>query len=545
MPVDVSINSRTTSSEKGESLFTCAERMDVRVPTSCRKAGKCRECLVEVVEGMELLSQPSAEEAHLSGKFRLSCRATVAACEGRIECHTMRRGSMRIEEGSFNLPASEGVQLTPAVTRQGNKILLDGEEIDEGAGPILGAAIDVGTTTVVVRIVDLETLKLVATSSFENPQRFGGSDIMSRIAYDTDRGQKLLQRTLIGYLSHCLEEMPIEHGRIYEMIIAANSTMRDIFFGLNVESIGQKPYRSLTEQELREGKRTTTSITSTGKRSGLPIHPKARVLGLPLIGSHVGADMAACLLAIGIHREDRMVGLMDIGTNTEIVCGNRHRIFAASCPAGPAFEGGVISCGMPGLDGAIERVQVDESGNVSCSIIGTDRAEGICGSGLVDALGEFLRGGIIDNYGRYQNGEDRFTLQDPVYLTENDISELAQAKGANIAGLKILFDRYGIQFSDLDVFYLAGGFARHLDIEAAKRIGLIPNLASEKIQKIGNAAIEGATIALCSVKHREILENLVRTITHVELETDPRFFDHFVEGCLFDYVSEDSACEMR
>src|SRR6185312_17069360 len=209
---------------------------------------------------------------------------------------------------------------------------------------------DLGTTTVVVRLIDLETGELIADTSFENPQRFGGSEVMSRIAYDTDHPGRLLMRTLAGYLSHAIEKFPVDPKTIYELVVVGNSTMRDLFFRQSVYTIGQTPYRSITEIELGEGKRTTTSLVESGRRSLLPIHPRARVYGLPIISGHVGADAAACMLAVDMAHEDRLVAIMDIGTNTELVVGNQRRILAASCPAGPAFEGGAIACGMPALE---------------------------------------------------------------------------------------------------------------------------------------------------------------------------------------------------
>ena len=536
MPVKLTINSVDMSARGDRTLFDHAEEHEIRVPTSCFKQGKCRECLVEVVEGMEHLSSPTEEETHLEERFRLSCRTKITSETGTVRCHTMRRGSMRVLEGASALPTRlEDLELDSCVARDGDRILLDGQEIHQSSGPIHGIAMDLGTTTVVLRLVNLESGELVATTSFENPQRFGGSDVMARIKYDSDHRGKLLQRTLLGYLNHAIETLPVDPTTIYEMVVAGNSTMRDILFGLSVYTIGQKPYRSLTEHEYLEGKRTSTSLATDAKRLRLPIHPKARVYGMPLISGHVGSDAAACLLAIDLTREERLVTLMDIGTNTELLMGTRDRILAASCPAGPAFEGGAVSCGVPGLDGAIERVQIRDSGDVDTTVIGDMRAEGICGSGLVDLMSELLRTKRMNELGRFENEEDRFIVDRDanVYFTENDISELAQAKGANVAGLHIVRTSYGVDYGDIDVFYLAGGFARHLGVEAARRIGLIPNLPTEKIVQIGNAAIEGATIALLSNQRRMELEEVVKSVTHVELETDPNFFDYFVNGCQF------------
>ncbi len=536
MAVKLTINSTTLKTSAGPTLFECAEKMGVRVPTSCVKQGKCRECLVEITEGESILSPRSEEELHLQKNFRLSCRAQIVSPNGILNCHTLRRGAMRIEE-SATLPHQESsLQSDPAVTRgEANRILLDGTEIDLSTGPIYGLAVDLGTTTVVIRLIDLESGQLVATQSFENPQRFAGSDVMSRIHFDSENPGRLLRRTLIGYMNHAIEDFPCAPDSIYEVVVAGNPTMRDLFFGLNVHSIGQRPYRSITEAEFREGSRPGTQIELTGRKSRLSIHRLGRVYGLPLIGSHVGADAASCLLAIDFLEETGFVAIMDIGTNTELIVGNSHRALAASCPAGPAFEGGGVTWGMPGLDGAIESVQLENSPYPRVRVIGGKTPEGICGSGLVELLGELLKTEQMNSAGRLANNQSHFPIveEKSISLSENDISELAQAKGANVSGLQIIFKRYGMEFQKLDRFYLAGGFARHLDLKSAKRIGLIPDLPKEKIIQLGNASIEGATRALLSTSSRRNLEQFVSEIEHVELETDPEFFDFFVDGCQF------------
>jgi uncharacterized 2Fe-2S/4Fe-4S cluster protein (DUF4445 family) len=541
MAVTLTINGESIEARSGLSLFEHAESLGIDVPTSCRKQGKCRECMVEVVEGMSALSAMTEPERHLKGKFRLSCQTFVTGASGQVRCHTMRRGRMRIERHAFGLPVGPPLQLDPAVTRDGGRILIDGAEVERSTGPIHGLAMDLGTTTIVLRLLDLESGELIADTSFENPQRFGGSEVMSRIAYDTDHPGRLLLRTLAGYLTHAIEKFPVDPKTIYEMVVVGNSTMRDLFFRQSVYSIGQTPYRSITEIELAEGKRTTTSLVQTGLRSLLPIHPKARVYGAPIISGHVGADAAAAMLAVDLAHEERLIAIMDIGTNTELIVGNKHGIVAASCPAGPAFEGGAITCGMPAMDGAIEEVAIAGDGTFRLGVIGDVPPEGICGSGLVDVLSELLRTGRMNDKGRFEDGVSRVTLyqgqgcgeDQGIFLLESDVSELAQAKGANVAGLHVVFSSYGIDFDDIDVFYLAGGFGRHLSVEASKRIGLVPSLDSAKIVQAGNTAIEGATIALLSMTKRRELEELVKKVQHCRLETHPSFFDFFVEGCQF------------
>ena len=542
MAVKLTINGQTVEAKPGLSLFDQAEALGIDVPTSCRKQGKCKECMIEIVEDMSALSSLAEPERHLKGNFRLSCQTYVTAESGHVRCHTMRRGHMRIERQAAGLPVRDGqLRLDPAVTRDGDRILLDGVEIARSKAPIHGLAMDLGTTTVVLRLIDLETGELIGDTSFENPQRFGGAEVMSRIAYDTDHPGRLLMRTLAGYISHAIEKFPVDPKTIYEMVVVGNSTMRDLFFWQNVHSIGQNPYRSITEIEFAEGKRTTTSLAQTGQHSLLPIHPKARVYGAPIVSGHVGADAAVCMLAIDLAHEDRLVAVMDIGTNTELIVGNKHRILAASCPAGPAFEGGAIACGMPALDGAIEEVEIADNGSFHLRVIGDVKPQGVCGSGLVDTLSELLRTERMNAMGRFEDDVKQVTLfhdetrgsDADIYLLESDVNELAQAKGANVAGLHVVFSTYGIDFDEIDVFYLAGGFGRHLNVEASKRIGLVPNLDSKKIVQAGNVAIEGATIALLSKSKRQELEDLVKRVEHCRLETHPSFFDFFVEGCQF------------
>ncbi len=532
----VTVDGQVAAAQPGQSLFECAESVGVRVPTSCVKQGKCRECLIEVESGAELLSPPAPQESHLGGRFRLSCRARIEAAAGEVRCHTLRRGTLRVETESCGLDAA--FALHPAVTRDGERVLLDGAAIARGsaAEPLLGLAIDVGTTTVAVRLHDLETGARLGTQSFENPQRFGGSEVMARIRYDGEHPGRLLQRTLLGYLGRAIEALPCDPQRIFEVVVVGNPTMRDLFFGLDVASIGVLPYRSRTEEEFRAGRRQSTALSTVAKRLRLPVHPKARVYGLPLIGSHVGADAAACLLATGLAERDGLCAVLDIGTNTEVLVGNRHRLLAASCPAGPAFEGGGVACGMPALDGAIERVALRDDGRLEARVVGGGEAVGVCGSGLVDLLSELLRAGRMNAQGRFGHDVHRVDLDAAgrVFVAEADVNELAQAKGANVAGLRLVLEAFGATLDQVETLYLAGGFARHLDPAAAMRIGLIPELPKARVAQVGNAALEGASQALLSVSRRRFLEGVVERVEHVRLEHAASFFDVFVDGCQFE-----------
>ena len=310
--------------------------------------------------------------------------------------------------------------------------------------------------------------------------------------------------------------------------------MRDLFFGMDVQPIGQMPYRSVTETQYLTGGRATTSLAVKASRLRLPVHQDARVYGLPLISSHVGGDAAACVLATGVGEGSEITAVMDIGTNTEVIIGNRERLLAASCPAGPAFEGGAVSCGMPALDGAIERIRLSRNG-VDVRVIGGGAPVGVCGSGLVDLLvGTSPHGAAQRARDASLTGRRASRSTSSLSLTEADINELAQAKGANAAGLRVVLDVYGAGLDKVSRLYLAGGFSRHLDVEAACRIGLVPDMPRERIVQVGNASLEGASIALRSVSRRAEIEQRVKRIEHVRLEAHPNFFDCFVEGCQFD-----------
>ena len=281
--------------------------------------------------------------------------------------------------------------------------------------------------------------------------------------------------------------------------------MRDLIFGFDVQPIGQKPYKSVTELEMLDGLRESTTLNVKAADLGLRVFPGASVYGGPLVGSHVGADVAADLLAIGMDRRDEVVMLVDVGTNTEVVVGNRHRMMAASCPAGPAFEGGQVTYGMPGYDGAIESVRLD-NGTPECRTIGGVEPVGICGSGLVDLLAELRRTGRMTHLGVFPNGEREFFFapEQRMSLSRADVSALAQAKSANYSGQYIVLRNYGVSIDEVSELYLAGGFANYVNVENAVGIGFIASVAPEKVVKAGNASLEGATLMLVSREMRRI-----------------------------------------
>ncbi len=523
--------------EARKTIFDYADDLAVQVPTSCFRSGICHECVVEIAKGMAALCPKTEAESFLSDNYRLACQAEVVDLDAEVAFVPLRRAPQIL-----TVSEKKKMHLDPVVTRKGGRVLYDGEDIDRFRGHIYGLAIDVGTTTVVMDLVDLESGQSVAMASYENPQRFGGSDVMYRISYDGEYPNELWKALVNAINREILvlgETLGFARQEIYEIVVAGNATMRDLFFRLNVQSIGQKPYKSQIEHDYLTGKRTTTALCESSRRLGIRANPKARVYGMPLIASHVGGDVAADMLAVGMGEQDAVFMLMDVGTNTEVVVGNRERLVAASCPAGPAFEGRGIACGMPAQEGAIES-GVWEKGRFAYRAIGGGVPMGLCGSGLIDLLAELRRRGLMTEKGAFANRKQFEMMVVPehgIALTREDASNLAQAKAANYCGQLIVMREFGIAPDQIQRLYLAGGFANYVNVQNAIDIGFLAPVRADRIEKVGNAAILGAREVLLSRKQRDVVEHLVKRIEHVELETTPDFFDVFVEGCQFKRMS--------
>jgi uncharacterized 2Fe-2S/4Fe-4S cluster protein (DUF4445 family) len=529
----ISYNARRCPLERGRTLFDFADELAVQVPTSCGRNGICHECIVEMQRGGQALSPRTGPEDFLRGNYRLACQAVIDNPEFDVEFTLLQRRPKILTAAT-----ASPCELDPQVTRAGGKVLYDDEVVDEYRGHIYGAAIDVGTTTLVIEMVDLETGVTVCLASLENPQRFGGSDVMHRISYDSGPYRGELHKSVISALNRELKEMYKQLGivrqEIYEVVVVGNATMRDLFFGLDVQTIGQRPYKSVVEHEYRAGQRDATSLTELAHRLGILTHPKARIYGAPLIASHVGADTAADLLAIDIGSQRDVVMLVDVGTNTEVVVGHAGRLVAASCPAGPAFEGGLIKYGMTAGDGAIEALRWNGKAWEYRTIGGVPPI-GICGSGLIDLLAELRRHGLMSPKGVFANKARGLAIVPEFGITFSleDMSNLAQAKAANYCGQVITMRSFGVSPDQISRVYLAGAFANYVNVGNAIEIGFLAPVPEDRVVKVGNASVAGAKQMLVSRRKRRSIEELVKRIEHVELETTPDFFEIFVEGCQF------------
>jgi uncharacterized 2Fe-2S/4Fe-4S cluster protein (DUF4445 family) len=522
----VSYEGTSCGAMAGKTIFDHADALEVRVPTSCGRMGSCHECIVEIRSGAAALSAPTAAEGFLGRNYRLACQAVVEEPDAAVDFALLRRTPKILVDQ----------ERRAVVTRRGDRVYYEDQDIDKYRGHIYGISVDVGTTTVVLELLDLETGESLAQTSFENPQRFGGSDVMNRISYDAGKFQGELHKSIINTFNTELRgicaTLSLSRHEIYEIVVAGNSTMRELFFGLDVQSIGQRPYKSIIETEYLEKKRDSTSLNVSARELRILANKNARVFGIPLIASHVGGDVTADLVAVDMASQDEVVMLVDVGTNTEVIIGHRGRLLSASCPAGPAFEGGLVQYGMPGCEGAIEHVSYVD-GEFQYQTIGDGEPQGICGSGFIDLLAELRRNGLVTPKGVFANKAKELTIapEQRITFSRRDASELAQAKAANFCGQMILMREYGVRASEISKLYLAGGFANYVDPAAAIEIGFLAPVPVDRVVKVGNAAAQGARELLISRRKRETIEKLIKTIQHVELETTPDFFDVFVEGC--------------
>jgi uncharacterized 2Fe-2S/4Fe-4S cluster protein (DUF4445 family) len=412
----------------------------------------------------------------------------------------------------------------------------------------LGVAFDVGSTTVAGHLCDLHTGDVLASVGAMNPQIRFGEDLMSRVSYVMMHpgGDAELTAAVRGCLDQLVGDLCAQadaaRDDILELVIVGNPIMHHLVFGFDPTELGGAPFAPVTDKAL----------TVPARDLGVAANPGARVYALPLIAGHVGADTAGVILSEAPHDQDVVNLVVDVGTNAEIVLGNRDRLLAASSPTGPAFEGAQISCGQRAAPGAIERVRIDpETLELRYRTVGSDRwsdepdaptPTGVCGSGIIELIAELYLAGILTTDGVIDPAaaertdrviEDGRTFAFVVHeaeprlvLTQNDVRQIQLAKGALYAGCRLLMDHYGI--NAVDRIRLAGAFGAHIDPVHAMVLGLVPDCEPEHVTSAGNAAGSGARIALLNRAARTEIEDVVRRVEKIETATEPRFQEHFV-----------------
>jgi len=599
----------TTQVEAGKTLLDAAIAAGVEIESVCGGKGTCAKCKV-IASGA--LSAPNTLETkglsprELSEGYRLACQAVIqgdaevvvpeesrisrvsilsAGVQRAIELRPwVRRLTIQVPEASLGNQISDMENLHTALGQgsdelkfslralrqlphalreaEGQITLLIADDqvirIDAGVGPeqLLGIAFDIGTTTVVGYLLDLESGAQLAVSSILNPQTRYGDDVVSRIdfsSHDGGAGLHTLQREIVRATNKIISDTTQAAGAraddILGVVAVGNTTMHHLFLGISPAALARSPYVPAA----------TEAICVTGRDLGLTIYPDGHVWMLPNIAGWVGADTVGVILATGVHEHQDVALAIDIGTNGEMALGSRERLVTCSTAAGPAFEGAHLSCGMRAADGAIDVVHID--GDVKWHTIGNSAPRGICGSGLVDLVAEMLRSGIIDASGMMQdadtvgsNGSEElaarlrqpkqreFVLVDAsegaggreLVVTQRDVRELQLAKGAIRAGIEILMKELGIGTKDVARVYLAGAFGNYIKPTSALKIGLIPQFPNAEIVPVGNAAGSGARMALLSRAAREEASLILRHVEYLELSGRSDFQDEFAAAMIFD-----------
>jgi uncharacterized 2Fe-2S/4Fe-4S cluster protein (DUF4445 family) len=437
--------------------------------------------------------------------------------------------------------------------------VVDGELVNvtggKAEGKIFGVAFDIGTTTVVGYLMDLASGKQLSVSAEMNPQVIYGDDVITRIGYviDNKDGLEKLHSKIVGCVNEIIEDLAEKAGTraddVYEVSIVGNTCMHHLFAGIDPRNIAPIPFVPAVSMPL----------CIKAPDAGLRINPGAHVHLLPNISGYVGADIVGGILVSNLMGSDAVKLFIDIGTNGEIALSSGRQIVACSCAAGPAFEGARISSGMRAAIGAIDRAALEQ--DVSYTTINGGKPRGICGSGLVDIVAEMLRMGIVDSTGRIVSADEtglntpgkiknriskgefgnRFLIVaandcddgKSIYITQKDVRELQLAKAAIRTGMEILNRRLGISNGDIDEVLLAGAFGNYLRKESAMAIGLLPAVSLRKVRSVGNAAGEGAKLALISKPMRETAVKIARQVKYIELSADPEFTNEFANNLLF------------
>lgn len=587
----------------GVTVFDAASWNGIAIDSTCGGHGTCKKCRVRITSGSVPVSRLdvrcfSAEE--LRDGWRLACMAvavgdvavdvpplstrpkaaTVGVGRQVILRPAIQKRYVELAEPSLQdqrpdlarvLDAIDDLELRadlhalrrlPGVLRASDfkltAVVVDDVLVDVEPGDTtarrFALAFDLGTTTVVATLLDMSTGTPAAVASMLNTQQPFGADVITRISATMldpealDRLRSLAQETLAALATEVCAEAEVDATEVYEVALAGNATMTALVLGIDPEPLGVAPFVMSTASwpALR------------ASDLGLSVHPGAPAVVFPALGAYVGGDIVAGMLASGMDRDKRLRLFIDVGTNCEIVLGDGERIIATAAPAGPAFEGGAIRCGMRAADGAIEVVKLSDDG-VRLQVIGDVEPVGLCGSGLVDAVAELVRFGLLDSTGRLVSHEDakeiapgladRFAsigaervfvlawrgieAADSVYLSQRDVRELQFAKAAIATGWTLLLEEFGISSDDVQQVLLAGSFGSYLSPASAVRIGLVPKLSVLRIVSAGNVAGEGAKMVLLSMQERAGAAALLREVRYVELSDRPDFNDRFVDMLAF------------
>jgi len=596
---------RKVEAIKGKTILEAAKDSGVNINSICGGEGLCGKCRIIVREGRENLSLPTEAEKRalskedLMNSFRLACqtriekkglivievppesqvdrqRLLIRGLERKIKPEPaikkfvihLKKPSLldvvadvdRLLEAVESKVGSrihvdyETMKEVPSVLRRGewrvSVVLWKDKEIisvdNDLSQELYGFAVDIGTTKLAGYLVDLNSGKILAAVSMMNPQISYGEDVITRIKFTMESKENLqvLRQTLTeainSLISKACEKVQVSQQKIYDMTVAGNTAMHHIFLGIPPNYVAVMPYPAALQ----------SAVDVKARELGVKINPGAYIHALPTIAGFVGGDAVADVLATEIYKADEISMLIDIGTNTEIVLGDKEKLIACSCASGPAFEGAHIKHGMRAISGAIEHIWIEpDTFEVGYKTIDDEKPHGLCGSAIIDAVAEMLKTGLIDSSGRFimkrktprlrRKGnsvefviawKDETSNAYDIVVTQNDIREIQLAKAAIYTGASILMKHRKIQPDDIRRVYLAGAFGNYVDPQNAKIIGMYPDVPLERVKFVGNTAGSGARMTLLSLDARKTAESLTKRIGYVELGADPNFQDEFLKA---------------
>ncbi|HEX6523862.1 MAG TPA: ASKHA domain-containing protein [Streptosporangiaceae bacterium] len=591
--VNLLFNERQVRVPYGVTLFDAASWNGIAIDSTCGGHGTCKKCRIRIADNPPAptnLDIRAYSTQELRDGWRLACRtsatrdatvevpplttrpkaATVGVGRQVILRPAVVKRYLELAEPSLRDQATDLERVLAAledlephaelaVLRTLGRTLREADykvtavvvddvliavEPGDTTGRMFGIAFDLGTTTVVATLLDLSTGTPVAVESMLNKQQPFGADVITRISATMmdpgalDKLRDLAHETLAELGDAVCRAGGVAPSEVYEIAVAGNATMTHLALGIDPEPLGMAPFIMSTRlyPEVLTGE------------LGIFVHPRARAMVFPAFGAYVGGDITAGLLASGMDRDPRVRLFVDIGTNCEIVLGNRDWLLATAAPAGPAFEGAAIRCGMRAAPGAIEVVTMTPD-SVGLKVIGdVSPAQGLCGSGLVDAVTGLIQVGLLDASGRFVSGSEAacaapgladrlttvgqervFMLTDSIYLSQRDVRELQFAKAAIATGWRILLEEAGLTEADVKQVLLAGSFGSYLSPASAIRIGLVPSVPAQRVVSAGNVAGEGAKMALLSLRERAGGLALLEEVRYVELSDRADFNDRFVD----------------
>jgi uncharacterized 2Fe-2S/4Fe-4S cluster protein (DUF4445 family) len=481
------------------------------------------------------LPYPSLQD-NLSDHVRLyrNIRRQKKALIMQTGLKTIRSLSYILRKNNFKVTATLGVR-----GKTNETIQVEGGDTTERN---FAVAVDVGTSTVVAHLVNLNTFETMDAEATYNSQRIFGEEVTRRIIYAEQNGQDKLREAIVDDINNLINSLisrnNVRLNEVMAVLCAGNTAMIHFLLELDPSYLRKEPYIPVC----------TYPPPIRAAEVGIKINPRGLLYSIPSIASWVGADITAGILATGVYQAEELTMLVDIGTNGEIVIGNKNWMVCCSASAGPAFEGSGVRCGMRAAEGAIEKAKISEDGKFQYTTIGNGKPMGICGSGLIDIVAELFKAGFIDRSGRLNPDSDerirdvdgemefllvpssRISARNDIVITQADIENLLRAKAAIFAGMNVLITILNLNFSDIKRIYLAGGFGNYLDKENAIILGLIPDVKRDNVQFVGNTSILGAKMALLSKDALNTAYKISRNITYYDLITYPNYMDEFMSA---------------